>query len=122
MERWVSEMQTELQVVRSNAAAIGPPPVSPPAIVVLPQAECGLALEVWRAAHRLCIIEAWQAWWRELRAVGDADAGAASGFSVAAGDAIDVLCRLKINASPFDVLSLPELWSLLPRAARCGSA
>jgi hypothetical protein len=96
-------------------APIGQLPEPPQSFVDLPQADRCRAQEVWRAAHQLReIIEVWQAWWRELRSTGTANAGAALGLRVAAGDAIDVLCRHRINAAPFDVVAPTELRAILP--------
>jgi hypothetical protein len=97
-----------------------PLPEPPQTFLNLSPADQERAREVWAAAQRLrAIIHHWQGWWIQLLNVGqpdpgDPDPGLALRYDDAASQAIEVLCRLKINAEPFSTLSPTDLQSILP--------
>jgi hypothetical protein len=72
-------------------------------------------LEIWQATVRLLqALDAWQEWFRKLRAEGDADPAVALCCEATAVQSIRVLRSQRANASPFDRESEVALRALLP--------
>jgi hypothetical protein len=72
-------------------------------------------LEIWQATVRLLqALDAWQEWFRKLRAEGDADPAVALWCEATAVQSIRVLRSQHANASPFDRESEAAILALLP--------
>ncbi len=72
-------------------------------------------LEIWQATVRLLqALDAWQEWFRKLRAEGDADPAVALWCEATAVQSIRVLCSQRANAPPFDIESEADIRALLP--------